>query len=142
MLNHQNLYDINIHSETFFCGLLNVIFGYNLENFYDSEKIFTSLDLEDKLNRVAIQVTTQEASSKIQYTLDKFFENKLDKTFDRLIVLIIGTKLHYSILRPELVGSNIASVTSQPLYGLSTTPVTDVVYKWLDSELTAIGWLK
>ena len=47
-----------------------------------------------------------------------------------------------SILRPELVGSNIASVTSQPLYGLSTTPVTDVVYKWLDSELTAIGWLK
>ena len=46
------------------------------------------------------------------------------------------------ILRPELVGSNIASVTSQPLYGLSTTPVTDVVYKWLNSELTAIGWLK
>lgn len=142
MLNHQNLYDINIHSETFFCGLLNVIFGYNLENINDSEKNFPSIDLEDKLNRVAIQVTTQEASSKIQYTLDKFFENKLDKTFDRLIVLIIGTKLHYSILRPELVGSNIASVTSQPLYGLSTTPVTDVVYKWLDSELTAIGWLK
>lgn len=96
VLDSLNLYDINIHSEAFFCGLLNVIFGYNLKNINDSEKNFPSIDLEDKFNRVAIQVTTQEASSKIQYTLDKFFENKLDKTFDRLIVLIIGTKLHYT----------------------------------------------
>lgn len=70
MLNHQNLYDINIHSETFFCGLLNVIFGYNLENINDSEKNFPSIDLEDKLNRVAIQVTTQEAKFTTQIIED------------------------------------------------------------------------
>lgn len=96
VLGSLNLYDVNIHSETFFCGLLNVVFGYNLKNINDTKKNFPSIDLEDELNRVAIQVTTQEDSSKIQHTLDKFFENKLNKTFDRLIVLIIGSKPHYT----------------------------------------------
>ena len=44
VLDSLNLYDINIHSETFFCGLLNVIFGYNLKNINDSEKNFPSID--------------------------------------------------------------------------------------------------
>lgn len=67
---------------------------------------------------------------------------QLTKTPVNPYTLLESIAKNNSILRPELVGSNIASVTSQPLYGLSTTPVTDVVYKWLDSELTAIGWLK
>lgn len=50
VLDSLNLYDINIHSETFFGGLLNVIFGYNLKNINDSEKNFPSIDLEDRLN--------------------------------------------------------------------------------------------
>ena len=30
--NSLNLYDIDIHAESFFCELLNLAFGYKLEN--------------------------------------------------------------------------------------------------------------
>lgn len=67
---------------------------------------------------------------------------QLTKTSVDPYTLLESLAKNNSALRPELVGSDIASITTQILYGLSATPVTDVVYKWLDSELIAIGWLK
>lgn len=90
--NSLNLYDINIHAESFFCELLNLVFRYKLENLNCSHKNFASIDLGDKENRVSVQITSQEARDKVQKTIDKFIENGLENEYDRLIVLIIGTK--------------------------------------------------
>lgn len=96
LLDSLNLYDINIHSETFFCGLLNVVFGYNLKNLNQTETNFPSIDLADESTGIAIQVTSQKDSSKIQNSLNKFFEHGFEKKFQRLIILIIGTKSQYT----------------------------------------------
>lgn len=90
--NSLNLYDIDIHAESFFCELLNLSFGYKLENLNHFQNNFDSIDLGDKENKISVQITAQDTRAKIQGTLDKFIENGHKSEYDRLIVLIIGTK--------------------------------------------------
>lgn len=90
--NSLNLYDIDIHAESLFCELLNLVFGYKLENLNHFQKNYDSIDLGDKENRISVQVTAQNTRAKVQNTLDKFIEKGHEKEYDRLIVLIIGIK--------------------------------------------------
>lgn len=90
--NSLNLYSINIHAETFFCGFLNVIFGYQLNNLNFSQKNTASIDLGDKMHRVAVQVTTEKTAKKIRETLDGFVAGGYNRDYDRLVILIIGKK--------------------------------------------------
>lgn len=90
--NSLKLYDSDIHAESFFCGLLNVIFGYHLENLNQTAPNYTAIDLGDKTNKIAIQVTVERTRDKVQTTVDKFIEKSYHKTYNRLIVLIIGDK--------------------------------------------------
>ena len=87
--------DINHEAEDFYCGLLNTAFGWELSNLNALQMNFPAIDLADRKNRTAVQVTSTEGRKKVQDTLDKFFEKKLDKDYDRLIVLIIGEKPNY-----------------------------------------------
>lgn len=90
--NSQNLYDVDIHAESFFCELLNLIFGYKLENLNYSKKNYVSIDLGDRESKIAVQVTAQKTRAKIQDTLNKFIANGHQEEYDRLIVLIIGSE--------------------------------------------------
>ncbi len=65
ILNAINLYDINIVAEDFFPGLLNLIYGYQLKNANDLEKNAPAIDLYDEVNKIAIQVTSDSSSKKI-----------------------------------------------------------------------------
>lgn len=47
--NSMNLYDANIHAETFICDLLNIIFGYHLENLNFFSMFLPSKHLISKL---------------------------------------------------------------------------------------------
>lgn len=91
-----NLLDCNIHMEHFMAGLLNVIYGYNLVNLNTIQSNYTSIDLGDYTSRLSVQVTSDNRSTKIKETLDKFFENGYAQSFDRVIVLIIGDKKNYT----------------------------------------------
>ena len=91
-LNSLNLYDVNLFSENSICELLNCIFDYKLHNINALTKNHPAIDLGDEYNRVAIQVTSSKSSKKIQSTIDKFFENKLDCVYDELSILILGKK--------------------------------------------------
>lgn len=91
-----NLLDSNIHMEHFLIGLLNKIYGYNLVNLNAEESNFTSIDLGDKEKRTAIQVTSDNTSTKIKETLKKFFEKQYANSFDTLIVVIVGSKKKYT----------------------------------------------
>lgn len=90
-------YGINNAAEDFFCGFLNIVLdqefpGINLQNMNALRANYPSIDLGDISRKVAVQVTTTENRAKITHTLDKFFENNLDSTFQRLIILVIGKK--------------------------------------------------
>ena len=77
ILNAVNLYDINIIAEDFFPGLLNLIYGYKLKNANHLEKNAPAIDLVDPENRIAVQVTSDNSSTKIKHTIEEF-NKKLD----------------------------------------------------------------
>lgn len=96
ILNAVNLYDINIVAEDFFPGLLNLIYGYELKNANYLEKNAPAIDLFDKRNRIAVQVTSDNSSKKINHTIEEFNKNESYKVYDRLIVLILTQKRKYT----------------------------------------------
>ena len=96
ILNAVNLYDINIIAEDFFPGLLNLIYGYELKNANHLEKNAPAIDLVDAKNRIAIQVTSDNSSTKIKHTIEEFNKNQAYQLYDRLVVLILTQKKNYS----------------------------------------------
>lgn len=96
ILNAVNLYDINIIAEDFFPGLLNLIYGYELKNANHLEKNAPAIDLVDPENRIAVQVTSDNSSTKIKHTIEKFNKNQAYQLYDRLVVLILTQKKNYS----------------------------------------------
>lgn len=91
-LNSLNLYDANIFSEYSLCELLNTVFDYSLKNINSFEKNFPAIDLGDTENGIAIQVTSTNQRQKIQSTLNKFFEHKLDNNYEKLYIFILGNR--------------------------------------------------
>lgn len=96
ILNAVNLYDINIVAEDFFPGLLNLIYGYELKNANHIENNAPAIDLVDKKNGIAIQITSDNSSTKINHTIEEFIKNKSYQWYDRLVVLILTQKKKYS----------------------------------------------
>ncbi len=82
--NAINLYDINIVAEDFFPGLLNLIYGYELRNINHLEKNAAAIDLFDPKNKLSIQVTSDNDSSKIKHTIKEFKEKESYKIYNRL----------------------------------------------------------
>lgn len=91
-LNSINMFDVNIVSENIICELLNIIFGYKLININSTNLNQTAIDLGDRTNRIAFQITSTKTSKKIQSTVNKFLENKFDQNYDELFFLILGKK--------------------------------------------------
>lgn len=85
-----NLNDVCIHSETFFCNLLNILFEYHLHNTNHFVNNHPSIDLADEDNGIAIQVTCDNTSHKIKHTLETFFQNNLHAKYNTLQILIVG----------------------------------------------------
>ncbi len=84
-------FDKNITAETFFAGLLNLVFDYQLQNLNNSQTYnHAFVDLCDKKNDIYIQVTSNKASQKIKDTI-KGFEtlNGITKKTKLIIFLLV-----------------------------------------------------
>lgn len=104
-LNFLSLYDANIFSEHTLCELLNIVFDYKLVNANLISTNFPAVDLVDKTNKIAIQVTSTSQKNKIQTTLSKFSEKKLHLEYDEIFIIILGKKQKkYSnlLISPEI----------------------------------------
>ncbi|MFA9440825.1 SMEK domain-containing protein [Uliginosibacterium sp. sgz301328] len=99
MHNSLSLTDINHGAEDFYCGLLNLVYGYNLININISDQNAAAIDLGDEQNRISIQVTSTSALSKTKYTVEKFIEKELYKKFDKLLILNIVKKTNHASTR-------------------------------------------
>lgn len=89
--NSLNLHDKSIFLEDIIANLLNALYDISLKNTNFNLCNYPSIDLADNNSRIAVQVTTDVGRSKIQNTLNKFFENKLDKNFDSLYIVVFNT---------------------------------------------------
>jgi hypothetical protein len=92
-----SLTDINHGAEDFYCGLLNLVYGYNLKNINIVEPNAAAIDLGDELKKIAIQVTSTSLLTKTKHTVDKFIEKELYRKFDRLLILNIVKKTNHAI---------------------------------------------
>ncbi len=72
---HRSL-DLTIYSEYFFRDLLNIVYGYSLENHNKKQKNAPAFDLIDNTNKIIIQVTATCKKQKIEDTLKKRVFNK------------------------------------------------------------------
>lgn len=77
-------------AEYLYCDLLNTAFGYALGNMNRIRDNYPAIDLGDEDERLAVQVTSTGDAAKVRKTLERFYAHKLDKDYDRLIVLIAG----------------------------------------------------
>ncbi len=66
-----NMLDLNIHSETFFADLFNIMFGFSLVNLNSKEQNIEGIDLIDSKNKVVIQVSSTCTKKKIEDSLNK-----------------------------------------------------------------------
>ncbi len=89
MNNVAGLLDINMIAEDFVCGLLNLMYGYHLENLNHQVRNAPAVDLADKDRRVFIQVTAKKTADKVQGTIDKFIECKAYNQYDTLIIFLL-----------------------------------------------------
>ncbi len=95
MRNTINLYDINIIAEDFYKDLLNIVYDYNLYNLNTVDKNAPSIDLADDKEKLSIQITSDNTSTKIKKTIEKFIEKKQYQKYDKLKVLILTEKKNY-----------------------------------------------
>lgn len=66
-----NILDLNIHAETFYRDLLNIVYEYNLKSVNVSTSNFEAIDLIDEKNKILFQVTSNVTKQKIETTLKK-----------------------------------------------------------------------
>ena len=66
-----NLLDLNIHSETFFAELFNILYDYNLVNLNYIKQNTEGIDLVDTKNKIIIQVSATCTKEKIENSLNK-----------------------------------------------------------------------
>lgn len=74
---HQLIADLslNIHGENWFRDIFRFVYGESLNNANYGQRSFPAVDLVDKTNKIAYQITTTRTKEKVEDTL-----NKLKKT--------------------------------------------------------------
>lgn len=85
------LYDLNVFSEIFFRDVLNALYGWKLEGLNINRSNEPGLDLGDKVNKVAVQVTSRSDAAKVNYTLGKITADQAND-FKKIYVFMAGEK--------------------------------------------------
>jgi hypothetical protein len=124
LLNKISLTDYNIIGEYFYRDLLK-FYGFELENLNEKKKNADSIDLVDEKNKIAIQVTSRNDTTKIHSTIKGFYENSEYVEYERLIMLLIGkSKLEYS--RTDFTSGNLFSFNKKD----DIIDVNDIIEKF------------
>ncbi len=87
-----HLFDANTISHEFYCRLLNEIHDLKLLVMDRIQANFPAVDLGDKINKRAFQITAEKGSDKIQTTLDRYVKHELANKYGKIQFLVIGDK--------------------------------------------------
>ncbi|KMQ18028.1 SMEK domain-containing protein [Bacillus mycoides] len=139
------LFDINTYCEDFTKDLMNIIYGYKLENLNKEHLNEPGLDLGDEFEGIGVQVTTEKTSKKINHTLSKITADQRKK-YDKFLIVILGKKQDKynsidSALADELKFSekNIIDINDleKDILSLSEIKIKEV-YEFLDTALIKV----
>ncbi|MES2432008.1 MAG: SMEK domain-containing protein [Bacteroidota bacterium] len=94
ILNANAQLDINIVAEDVLIPILNLAFNCNLQNakYTENDTKFPALDLLDKTNRIAFQITSTNTIKKVRETIEKIIKNNFYSQFDSFYIYIITQK--------------------------------------------------
>jgi hypothetical protein len=132
-----NLTDTNIIAENFYRDLLNLIYGYNLDNINKIVPNAAAIDLGDTMEGLCIQVTSTNKLVKTATTVKKFIEKDLHQKFKRLVILNIVEKSNH---REDKIGDKgtYQLDTKKDIWDLGTL-IEDISYKEDVDEIEAIS---
>lgn len=112
--NKLNTLELNLHSETFFANLYNLVFDLELTNLNLITRNAEGIDLIDKKNKILIQVSSTCDKNKIKNSLNKKIYNKYT-----------GYKFRFLSTTDE-VKSTLKNNNFENPYGLSFNPKEDI----------------
>lgn len=92
LLSVLHLYDINIFAENFFNNLFCIVRNATYENLNLSKPNSKAIDIVDNINKIAIQITSENTSKKVTKTIEKFKETEYYKNGYELQIFIISEK--------------------------------------------------
>lgn len=95
-MSSRGLTDVNRQCERFYCGVLNQIYGYQLQNANDAQMNAAAVDLVDKGNRLCFQLSSTSTRDKVEKTIEKFIKHDLYNQYDRLMFLMLVEKTNHS----------------------------------------------
>ncbi|NTW88480.1 MAG: SMEK domain-containing protein [Desulfobulbaceae bacterium] len=76
-----NILDLHLHSESFYLHLLNLLFGWELQNLNAEQKNSAGIDLLDTTNKIIAQVSATATKQKIESALSKDLSKYSDYAF-------------------------------------------------------------
>lgn len=76
LLNRNGLTDLNHSLEQTYCGLLNLVFDWNLQNMNGIRMNFPGIDLATEDGKICVQISSDASPEKIRKTLSVFFKGE------------------------------------------------------------------
>lgn len=87
-----NLQDANVSSEELISNLVNILYGHNFICTSEISSNYPGIDAIDKINRLGLQITHTRTNSKINKTIDKIRENKVNNDIGVLYFFITSRR--------------------------------------------------
>src|ERR1700722_20353480 len=84
-----NLTDTNVHAETFVAGLLNALFGWSLVSVNRNTANHPCIDLIDDTQGLAVQITSERGSAKLNNTIKCLKQHKRGKQIRSLKMFLL-----------------------------------------------------
>nr|WP_320117435.1 ABC-three component system protein [uncultured Marinifilum sp.] len=109
-----NILDLHLHSENFYLHLLNLLYGYSLENLNAKLQNVEAIDLIDHTNKIVVQVSATCTKQKVESALSK----KLLNNYKGYSFKFISISKDASDLRKK---------TFKNPFSLTFVPIADIV---------------
>ncbi|HHR0579389.1 TPA: SMEK domain-containing protein [Klebsiella oxytoca] len=87
-----NLQDANVSSEELISNLVNILNGHNFICTSEISANYPGIDAIDKINRLGLQITHTKTNSKINKTIDKIRDNKVNNDIGVLYFFITSRR--------------------------------------------------
>lgn len=96
LINSLGLYDANLMAESFYCGLLNILFDWNLINANRIRKNYPGIDLIDEAEGVVVQVSSTTSAAKIQLSIENFLKSYEGERKYHFYMMCLSQKKSYT----------------------------------------------
>lgn len=134
-----NMLQLHMHSESFYMHLLNLLYGYSLENLNKVLQNVEAIDLVDHNSKIIIQVSSTCTKSKVESALEK----AIIKKYSNYNFKFISISQDASNLRKNNF-NNPHGVSFVPSYDIIdiTSILNEVLQKSIDEQVSIYKFIK